>query len=167
MLNTAGLLALGIAETASDPLGGWYERDAAGRLTGRLDEYAELGALRRLYSTGSERALVADLRAYADSALIAPLGTFNCARYFRAYEARAKANLALGDTAAARADLVLAVAIWPQDGARRDSASAMLGSRFNASAFDVATDSTRRAFGTCVARVQIERRAAKQKRSLP
>lgn len=69
VLNTAALRALRIAETAADPLGGWYARDAAGRLTGRLDEYAEWGALRRLYSTGSARALVANLRAYADSAL--------------------------------------------------------------------------------------------------
>jgi predicted amidohydrolase YtcJ len=69
VLNTAGLRALGISDSAADPLGGWYERDAAGRLTGRLDEYAEWGALRRLYSTGSEPALVAGLRTYADSAL--------------------------------------------------------------------------------------------------
>lgn len=69
VLNTAGLRALGISEGASDPLGGWYDRDAAGRLTGRLDEYAEWGALRRLYSSGSERELVRGLRSYADSAL--------------------------------------------------------------------------------------------------
>jgi predicted amidohydrolase YtcJ len=69
VLNTAGLRSLGIPDAATDPLGGWYERDATGRLTGRLDEYAEWGALRRLYSAGSERALVADLRAYADSAV--------------------------------------------------------------------------------------------------
>lgn len=48
VLNSAALHALGVAEDAHDPLGGWYERDAAGRLTGRLDEYAEWGALRRL-----------------------------------------------------------------------------------------------------------------------
>jgi predicted amidohydrolase YtcJ len=69
VLNTAGLRALGIGETVGDPLGGWYERDADGRLTGGLYEYAEWGALRRLYSTGSEKALVAGLRAYADSAI--------------------------------------------------------------------------------------------------
>ena len=69
VLNTAGLRALQIAEGTADPLGGWYERDAEGRLTGRLDEYAEWGALRRLYSAGSRRALVTNLRAYADSAL--------------------------------------------------------------------------------------------------
>lgn len=69
VLNTAGLRALEIAEGAADPLGGWYERDAAGHLTGGMYEYAEWGALRRLYSTGSERALVAGLRAYADSAI--------------------------------------------------------------------------------------------------
>ncbi|MEO5813652.1 MAG: amidohydrolase family protein [Gemmatimonadaceae bacterium] len=69
VLNTTGLHLLGIADSAVDPLGGWYERDAAGRLTGALYEYAEWGALRRLYSRGSERALVASLRAFADTAL--------------------------------------------------------------------------------------------------
>ena len=69
VLNTRGLHALGIAETEPDPLGGWYERDVAGRLTGGLYEYAEWGALRRLYSMGSERALVLNLRAFANSAL--------------------------------------------------------------------------------------------------
>ncbi|HET7584951.1 MAG TPA: amidohydrolase [Gemmatimonadaceae bacterium] len=70
ILNTAGLRALGIDESAADPLGGWYERDVSGRLTGAMYEYAEWSALRRLYSTGSERALVDGLRAYADSAIL-------------------------------------------------------------------------------------------------
>lgn len=69
VLNSAGLRVLGISDTAPDLLGGWYERDEVGHLTGRLDEYAQWGAIRRLYSTGSERALVAGLRAYSDSAL--------------------------------------------------------------------------------------------------
>ncbi len=69
VLSTAALRALGIADSATDPLGGWYERDAAGRLTGRLDEYAEWGALRRLYSTLPEHAVVAGLKAFADSSL--------------------------------------------------------------------------------------------------
>lgn len=69
VLNSAALHALGIADRAPDPLGGWYERDAAGRLDGRLDEYAEWGALRRVYSMQPERALVAGVRAFADSSL--------------------------------------------------------------------------------------------------
>ena len=68
-LNTAALRALDIADTAADPLGGWYERDAAGRLTGRLDEYAEWGALGRLHSTLPEQEVVAGLRAFGDSSL--------------------------------------------------------------------------------------------------
>lgn len=67
--NSAALRALGIADNAADPLGGWYGRDAAGRLTGRLDEYAEWNAYRRLYSMLPEAAIVADLRAFADSSL--------------------------------------------------------------------------------------------------
>ena len=69
VLNSAALRALGIADSARDPLGGWYERDASGHVTGRLDEYAEWGALMRLYSTLPESALVAGLRAFADSSL--------------------------------------------------------------------------------------------------
>lgn len=69
VLNSAGLQALGIAEDVADPLGGWYERDAARRLTGRLDEYAEWGALRRVYSMLPERVILAGLSAFADSAL--------------------------------------------------------------------------------------------------
>jgi len=69
VLSSAALRTLGIAETAPDPLGGWYERDAAGRLTGRLDEYAEWSALRRLYSMQPERRLVASIRAFANSSL--------------------------------------------------------------------------------------------------
>lgn len=69
VLNSAALHALGIADTAPDALGGWYERDGKGRLTGRLDEYARWEAERRLYSRLPERVLVASLRAFADSAL--------------------------------------------------------------------------------------------------
>lgn len=48
ILNSAALTALGVADDAADPLGGWFERDAAGRLTGLAQEYAEfslVGAL--------------------------------------------------------------------------------------------------------------------------
>jgi predicted amidohydrolase YtcJ len=69
VLNTAALHLLGIADTASDPLGGWYERDQSGGLTGRLDEYARWAAERRLYSGLPERVLVTSLQAFADSAL--------------------------------------------------------------------------------------------------
>jgi predicted amidohydrolase YtcJ len=69
LLNTAALRALGIADGTPDPLGGWYERDARGRLTGRLDEYARWGAERQLYSMLPERVLVAGLQAFADSSL--------------------------------------------------------------------------------------------------
>ena len=69
VLNSAALRVLGIADSAADPLGGWYERGPDGRLTGRLDEYAEWGALARLYSMVPEATLVAGLRRFADSSL--------------------------------------------------------------------------------------------------
>jgi predicted amidohydrolase YtcJ len=65
VLNTAALRALNIPETARDPLGGSYRRDASGRLTGMLDDYAEWAALRRLYSAIPLRTLVGYLRTYA------------------------------------------------------------------------------------------------------
>ena len=65
VLNTAALRALKIPENARDPLGGSYRRDASGRLTGVLDDYAEWAALRRLYSALPLRTLVGYLRKYA------------------------------------------------------------------------------------------------------
>jgi len=67
--NTAGLHALGIAETDADPLGGFMERDARGRLTGLLHEYAGWSPMGRDGPPGGVAALQAGLRARADSAV--------------------------------------------------------------------------------------------------
>jgi hypothetical protein len=66
LVNSAALRALGIGEGVRDPVGGWYGRDAAGRLTGELREYAEWAVLRRLYSGVPDSAVAASLRRYAD-----------------------------------------------------------------------------------------------------
>lgn len=42
MVNTAALRRLGIDDAVADPLGGWWGRDAEGRLDGRAYESAEL-----------------------------------------------------------------------------------------------------------------------------
>lgn len=65
LLNTAALRTLKIQENVRDPLGGSYHRDASGRLTGVLDDYAEWAVLRRLYSAIPLRTLVEYLRNYA------------------------------------------------------------------------------------------------------
>lgn len=41
LLNSAALARLGIGESVVDPIGGWWGRDAAGRLDGRAHETAE------------------------------------------------------------------------------------------------------------------------------
>ncbi|MEO8523745.1 MAG: amidohydrolase family protein [Caldimonas sp.] len=41
IVNSAGLRSLGIPEDVADPLGGWWGRDAGGRLDGRAYEAAE------------------------------------------------------------------------------------------------------------------------------
>ena len=69
LVNTAGLRALGIPEDVRDPLGGHYGRDAEGRLTGHLDDYAEWAALRRLYSSLPDSVLVGEFRRYAAEGL--------------------------------------------------------------------------------------------------
>ena len=64
ILNTLALRALGIDDTAADPLGGRYEREAGSRrMTGLLEEYAGFAAKRRLCSMQPETVLVASLRA--------------------------------------------------------------------------------------------------------
>jgi hypothetical protein len=65
VVNSAALRTLGIPEDAPDPLGGAYERDPSGRMTGWLQEYAGWAAVRQLYSALPDAALVADFQAYA------------------------------------------------------------------------------------------------------
>jgi predicted amidohydrolase YtcJ len=65
VVNTAALRALGIRDSEPDPLGGWYERDAAGRLTGRLDEYAGWSAVRKFRALQPEGTIVANLQKFA------------------------------------------------------------------------------------------------------
>jgi hypothetical protein len=69
IVNTAAMRALSIPEDARDPLGGWHDRDSAGRLNGALHEYAEWSPLRRLYSGVADSVVVASLRAYAAEAV--------------------------------------------------------------------------------------------------
>lgn len=69
VLNSAALTALGIRDDARDPLGGWYERDARGHLTGRLDEYAKMSVERRVRSTLPPDELVRTVRDFADASV--------------------------------------------------------------------------------------------------
>lgn len=48
ILNSAAMTWAGVDESIQDPEGGWFERDAAGRLTGRIHEYAEAVVARRI-----------------------------------------------------------------------------------------------------------------------
>jgi predicted amidohydrolase YtcJ len=56
---------MGIADSARDPLGGRYERDATGRLTGSLLEYAAWRPMRRLSTALPDSTLVRAVRRYA------------------------------------------------------------------------------------------------------
>jgi predicted amidohydrolase YtcJ len=76
IVNTAALRALGIPDSAPDPVGGFYEREGApypgrgrGQITGLLHEYAAWNAGRALRSTLPESVLVAALQSRADQAL--------------------------------------------------------------------------------------------------
>jgi len=68
ILNSAGLRAYGIAEDQKDPLGGRFERDAAGRLTGVVREYAVLDARRTAADAVPEAAAVQQVRETLDEA---------------------------------------------------------------------------------------------------
>jgi predicted amidohydrolase YtcJ len=76
VVNSAGLRALGIADEAPDPVGGFYEREGApypgrgsGRLTGLLHEYAGWNAARALRAGQPDSVLVAAFRRHAQQAL--------------------------------------------------------------------------------------------------
>ena len=69
VLNARGLALLNLNHRTPDPLGGRLERDASGRITGKLEEYAGWRVLQRLQSTASDAAQQAHWRAYADRRL--------------------------------------------------------------------------------------------------
>ena len=58
VLNSAGLAAVGLADSVRDPLGGRYGRDRAGRLDGLVEEYAGYALWSRL-APGDSAALQA------------------------------------------------------------------------------------------------------------
>jgi predicted amidohydrolase YtcJ len=76
VLNSTALRALGIADDAPDPLGGFHEREGApypgrghGRITGLLHEYAGWNAMRRLRSAQPDSVLVASMREFGERAV--------------------------------------------------------------------------------------------------
>jgi predicted amidohydrolase YtcJ len=69
VVNSQALHALGLADTAADPLGGWYERaPGTRRLSGALYEYAQFPFWQAL-ATANPPALVEGLRAHAQQEL--------------------------------------------------------------------------------------------------
>jgi predicted amidohydrolase YtcJ len=68
VLNSAALTRIGIDDTVRDPSGGRHGRDAAGRLDGRLEEYASYNAARRLAERTPPARVVSIYRAFADEA---------------------------------------------------------------------------------------------------
>jgi predicted amidohydrolase YtcJ len=68
ILNTAALRLCGVAENQPDPLGGRFERDAKGRLTGTVREYAGLDIERVLNDSVPESVAVGQLRQTLDEA---------------------------------------------------------------------------------------------------
>ncbi len=68
ILNSEGLKFFGVEESSKDPLGGRYERDASGRLTGVVREYAGLDMQRYVSNKVSDADAVAQLRPTFDEA---------------------------------------------------------------------------------------------------
>jgi predicted amidohydrolase YtcJ len=62
ILSNAAMEALGVKPDAKDPDGGWFGRDANGRLDGRAFEYAQYPLERRVADTATDAELVEDIR---------------------------------------------------------------------------------------------------------
>jgi predicted amidohydrolase YtcJ len=66
ILNTAGLKFYNIAENQPDPMGGRFERDAKGRLTGTVREYALMNIERAAADRVPDSAAIVQLRQQLD-----------------------------------------------------------------------------------------------------
>ena len=69
ILSHAAMSDLGIARDAKDPPGGWYGRDAEGKLDGRAYEYAQYPFERRIADKATDAELLEHVRSWADEAL--------------------------------------------------------------------------------------------------
>ena len=69
IFSTAAMDALRIRDTATDPPGGWFERDAKQHLTGKMFEYAGWNAERRLADTVSDADAIEQLKTFSDQSL--------------------------------------------------------------------------------------------------
>jgi predicted amidohydrolase YtcJ len=69
IMSSAAMNALRISDTAVDPVGGSFERDASKHLTGKLFEYAGWNAERRLADSVSDADAIDQLKSYSDQAL--------------------------------------------------------------------------------------------------
>jgi predicted amidohydrolase YtcJ len=69
ILSSEAMNALRIRETAADPAGGSLERDASHRLTGKMFEYGDWNAERRLSDTVSDSDAIDQLKTFSDQAL--------------------------------------------------------------------------------------------------
>lgn len=68
VLNTRAMRETGLLE-APDPLGGWLGRDASGRTTGRIDEYAIYGTQRRLGRARGDSLFARSVQRYGEQVL--------------------------------------------------------------------------------------------------
>jgi predicted amidohydrolase YtcJ len=69
IFSRAALDALRIRDDAPDPAGGWWERDANGRITGKAFEYAGWNAKTKLSETTTDDEAAEQLRGYTADAL--------------------------------------------------------------------------------------------------
>ncbi|MGA8808493.1 MAG: amidohydrolase family protein [Thermoanaerobaculia bacterium] len=69
ILSSEAMNALRIRDSAVDPAGGSFERDESHHLTGKMFEYADWNAERRLADTVSDADAADQLKAYSDRAL--------------------------------------------------------------------------------------------------
>jgi predicted amidohydrolase YtcJ len=69
IFSTAAMDALRIRDTAADPPGGWFERDAKQHITGKMFEYAGWNAERRLADSVSDADAIEQLKTFSDQSL--------------------------------------------------------------------------------------------------
>ncbi len=68
VMSSSAMQALRLG-SAADPMGGWFERDAGGRLTGKAFEYADYNFNRKLADSISDADAAEQLQAWVDDAL--------------------------------------------------------------------------------------------------
>ena len=141
ILSSAAMTLLGVADNAPDPEGGWFGRDAEGKVNGRAFEYAQYPLERKFFDLATDEEIAQALETFEQDLLrfgitsIQAMPLLSEERFINAYNtARIPVRLRVMDVPMSKADSVTPGTKgvkWILDGTPIERGAALRNSRYS------------------------------------